>query len=157
MKSIWTVIGVIIVVAVVGYGGYRIYHHVTYKAPTQTAMAHPSMKAQPTMVSNSVYKIMPGGKLGNILTDAKGMTLYTYAKDKSGVSNCTGACLKAWPAYVASSQTGTFPANISVIKRTDGTLQYAWRAMPLYYYIGDKKVGDVNGNGIEGVWNVIKQ
>jgi predicted lipoprotein with Yx(FWY)xxD motif len=157
MKAVWTVIIVVIVLAVVGYGGYKMYHHMTRQtAPAMTAV-RPSMKAQPTMASNSVYKVMPSGKLGSIFTDTKGMTLYTYKKDTSGVSNCSGACLKAWPAYVASSQTGTFPTSVTVIKRTDGTLQYAWKGMPLYYYVGDKKAGDVNGEGIEGAWDVVKQ
>lgn len=162
MKTFWIVVVVIIVIAVVGYGGYKVWHHMN--AQQQAASMHqatvnkPVMKAKPSamMTPNTVYKMAPSGSLGTILTDTKGMTLYTYAKDTSGVSNCSGACLKAWPAYVAPSQTGSFPANISVIKRSDGTLQYAWKGMPLYYFSGDKKTGDVNGNGVAGVWSVVK-
>ncbi|HSX08617.1 MAG TPA: hypothetical protein VLF93_00505 [Candidatus Saccharimonadales bacterium] len=157
MKSFWTVVIVIIVVAVLGFGGWKVYHHMTKQAaPAQTVMAHPTMKPQPTMVKNSVYMMMPAAKLGNVMTDSKSMTLYTFKKDTSGVSNCSGACLKLWPAYVAPSQTGTFPANVSVIKRTDGTLQYAWKGMPLYYFSKDTKAGDVNGEGFGGLWDVVK-
>lgn len=99
---------------------------------------------------------MSKDKVGMVMTDTKGMTLYTYAKDTPGMSNCTGQCLSNWPAYTAKSQTGNFPANISVIKRPDGTLQYAWKNKPLYYYFKDKDSGDAYGNGIGGVWSVVK-
>jgi len=112
---------------------------------------------QISQTQNGVYKMMSKDKLGMVMTDPKGMTLYTFAKDTSGVSNCTGKCLTAWPAYVAPSQTSNVPANISLVKRPDGTFQYAWKGMPLYYYAKDGDSGDAYGNGIGGVWSVIKQ
>lgn len=159
MKTFWTVVIVIIALAVVGYGGYRVYHHYTWKpTPVPVAMTQTTMKSKPTamMEKSSVYKMMLAGQLGNILTDTKGMTLYTFAKDKAGVSNCSGTCLQLWPPYNASSQTGTEAANISVIKRSDGTFQYAWKGMPLYYYSKDVKAGDTLGNGFAGLWSVVK-
>lgn len=161
MKTLWTVVIVIVVLAVVGFGGYKVWHHFNKQpAPAPQAMQTQTMKPKPStmvmMTKNTVYMMMPAGKLGTILTDPKGMTLYTYTKDTTGVSNCSGGCLQAWPAYVAKSQTGTFPANISVIKRTDGTLQYAWKGMPLYYFASDTKPGDTTGQGVGGVWFVVK-
>lgn len=160
MKSYWTIAGVIIVLVIVGYGGYRLYHHFTKQpAVMQPSMTQPQSKAmKPTtsMMVNDVYKMTVSKTAGTILTDTKGMTLYTYAKDTSGVSNCTGTCLKAWPAYIAHSKSNTLPADISVIKRSDGSLQYAWNGMPLYYFTMDKAAGDVNGNGTGGVWSVVK-
>lgn len=159
MKTFWTVVIVILVLAVLGYGGYRIYHHYTWKATqTQPAVTQaPMAKAKPSaMMEEAVIKMASVDKLGTIVTDPKGMTLYTFANDKTGVSNCTGTCLQNWPPYVAKSDTGKFPTNVSVIKRSDGTLQYAWKGMPLYYYFSDKKPGDIAGNGIKGVWSVAK-
>jgi predicted lipoprotein with Yx(FWY)xxD motif len=162
MKSVWTIVIVIVVIAVVGFGGYKVWHHFNKQtSPTPQAMMQTqSMKPKPSsmvmMTKNNVDMMMPAGKLGNILTDPKGMTLYTYTKDTTGVSNCNGGCLKAWPAYVASSEMGTFPANISVIKRSDGTHQYAWKGMPLYYFASDTKPGDTTGQGVGGVWFVVK-
>jgi predicted lipoprotein with Yx(FWY)xxD motif len=167
MKAFWTVVIVIIALAVVGYGGYRVYHHYTWKpTPTPAAMKQSNtMKPAPSMAKssasamtgqNSVYKTASDPKLGTIMVDQKGMTLYTFTKDKPGVSNCSGGCLKAWPAYNAQSDKGTFPANITVIKRSDGRLQYAWKGMPLYYFSSDTKSGDVTGQGVGGVWNVVK-
>jgi len=160
MKTLWTIVGVIVVLAILGYGGYRLYHHYTYKPSIAPAMTPTqTMKSKPTeamMQETTVIKMTPSGKLGTIVTDSKGMTLYTYAKDTTGVSNCSGGCLKAWPAYAAPSQNVTVPANVTVIKRSDGTFQYAWKGMPLYYYISDTKAGDVTGNGVGGVWSVVK-
>ena|SRR5258708_5469129 len=160
MKTFWTVVIVIIALAVVGYGGYRIYHHFTWKQATAQPVATQTqvMKPQPTamMEKSSVYKMVSDPKLGTILKDPKGKTLYTFVKDKTGVSNCTGDCLKLWPQYNAQSQTGSSSANISIIKRTDGTFQYAWKGMPLYYYSKDKDSNDTYGNGVASLWSVVK-
>lgn len=159
MKTFWTVVIVIIVLAVVGYGGYRVYHHYTWRAAqTQSSVTQaPVAKAKPTaMMEEAVIKMASVDKLGTIVTDPKGMTLYTFANDKPGESTCTDACLKNWPPYVSKSERGKFPANVTVIKRSDGTLQYAWKGMPLYYYFKDTKPGDVAGNGVKGVWSVAK-
>lgn len=121
---------------------------------SSTSAAKPT--TQPTRVQNGVYKMVSKDKLGLVMTDLKGMTLYTYAKDTTGVSNCTGKCLANWPAYVAPSQTSNLPENISVITRPDGTLQYAWKGMPLYYFVKDGDSGDAYGDGVGGVWSVIK-
>ena len=160
MKALWTVVIVIVVIAVVGYGGYRVYHHYTWKpTPTPVAMTQTTMKPKPTeaMMQAAVFKLGKDSKLGVIVTDPKGMTLYTFTKDKTGVSNCTGDCAQLWPPYIAKSQTGTGSASITVIKRSDGTMQYAWKGMPLYYYAQDTKAGDTSGNGVGGVWSVVKQ
>lgn len=159
MKKLGIVIIVIVVLAIVGYGGYKVIHHYTKTVPpaqptTMTIKTHVSPTSQ--VVQNTVYKMASNAKLGSYLTDLKGITLYTYAKDTAGVSNCTGKCLTLWPVYVAPSQTSTYPANVSIIKRTDGTLQYAWKGMPLYYFGQDKNPGDTKGQGVGGVWSVAK-
>ncbi len=96
-------------------------------------------------------------KTGNYLTDSVGMTLYTYDKDTKNVSNCSGKCLAAWPAYTAKAVPSTLPQNITTFKRADdGMTQYAWKGMPLYYYVTDKKVGDITGDGVGNVWHIVK-
>lgn len=65
------------------------------------------------------------------LADTSSKTLYIYSSDTNGVSNCTGSCLTEWPIYKATSTT-VLPANITVIKRTDGSSQYAYKGMALY-------------------------
>ena len=41
-------------------------------------------------------------KLGRILVDAQGRTLYTFTNDKNGSSTCYGACADAWPSVAAN-------------------------------------------------------
>lgn len=150
-RPLWQWIVMYLVIAVVVYGA--IYYLFLHKQNSYSTQAQSAPKT--TVMQNSVYKMMPKGKLGTVLTDPKGMTLYTYAQDTTDMSNCIGACLKAWPAYVARSDTN-LPANITVIKRSDGTMQFAWKGMPLYYFSKDGDSGDAYGNGIGGVWSVIK-
>ncbi|HXS14681.1 MAG TPA: hypothetical protein VN711_00970 [Candidatus Saccharimonadales bacterium] len=156
-RPLWQWIALYIVIGGIIYGAiyFGFLHNqnpYSYSSSTQTkAISQTTQKTQ-----NSVYKMVSKGKLGTVMTDSKGMTLYTYAKDKAGMSSCSGKCLSNWPAYMATSQTGNFPTNISVIKRSDGTLQYAWKGMPLYYFAKDGDTGDAYGNGIGGVWSVIK-
>ena len=166
MNTFGKVVIVIVVLAILGYGGYRIWHHYTWKnqAAVQQAQQQTMMKPKPSemakpsamMEKNSVFQMVSDKKLGTIMKDPKGMTLYTFAKDTAGVSNCSGACMTLWPPYSAKSATGTFPTNISVIKRSDGTFQYAWKGMPLYYYSKDKDSGDAYGNGVAALWSVVK-
>jgi predicted lipoprotein with Yx(FWY)xxD motif len=95
--------------------------------------------------------------LGLYLTDASGMTLYVFTKDTPGTGTCTGACLAKWPAFNAaavSAPSVLAPANFSAVSRADGVNQTAWMGRPLYYYAGDMKPGDVNGQGFGNLWYV---
>ena len=97
--------------------------------------------------------------LGVILTGAGGKTLYILTKDTANASTCAGACATNWPpltvptggtAAGGSGVTGT----LSTFARADGTSQVAHNGMPLYYFAGDTKAGDTNGQGSGGVWFV---
>jgi predicted lipoprotein with Yx(FWY)xxD motif len=79
-----------------------------------------------------------------------GPTLYTFSKDTTNKSNCSGACATNWPP--ATSAPGL---KVTTIKRPDGSSQVALNGHPLYRYIGDKKPGDANGDGLTvfgGLW-----
>ena len=95
--------------------------------------------------------------LGLYLTDTSGKTLYFFTKDASGTSACTGACLAKWPAFSSSSVTAPSvlkTSDFSAVSRADGVKQTAFMGRPLYYYSGDVKPGDVNGQGFNNVWYV---
>ncbi len=107
--------------------------------------------------ASNIYMSKTDPRKGAYLTDFQGMTVYVFDKDTAGVSTCYNACAKLWPPYTSGATAqSTLPANITVITRTDGTKQFAWKGMPLYYYSSDVKSGDVLGDGVGGVWHIVK-
>jgi predicted lipoprotein with Yx(FWY)xxD motif len=90
---------------------------------------------------------------GTVLTDAKGMTLYTFDKDSKGKSACNGKCAVNWPPLMASAGAKA-GKDYTIITRADGSKQWAHKGMPLYTWIKDKKPGDVTGDGVNKVWHV---
>jgi predicted lipoprotein with Yx(FWY)xxD motif len=93
---------------------------------------------------------------GGVMTDKSGRTLYTFDKDQPGKSNCSGGCLAAWPAFGAKPTAGNDGA-LTVITREDGSKQWAYKNMPLYYYAGDAATGERNGDASGGVWHIVTQ
>lgn len=97
----------------------------------------------------------------NPTTQQKNMALYTFAKDKPGISTCYGECATNWPPlYVAEfSATGSAGElnikDFATIEREDGK-QLTYKGRPLYFYSGDVKSGDTKGDGMGGVWFVAK-
>ena len=83
------------------------------------------------------------------------MTLYTFAKDSEGVSNCYDACAEKWPPHLAQYWDSPRPP-FSTIDRKDGKKQWAKDGMPLYFFAGDAKKGDTTGDGVGGVWRVAR-
>ncbi|MER6445250.1 hypothetical protein DEJ51_05225 [Streptomyces venezuelae] len=99
----------------------------------------------------------PNDQLGSVLTDSAGLTLYRFDKDtaKPPKSNCDGDCAKTWPAVAAGDVTaasGMDPALLGEVVRTDGSKQLTVAGWPAYRYAKDAKPGDVNGQGVGGVW-----
>lgn len=93
---------------------------------------------------------------GGVLTDPAGRTLYVFDKDQPGKSNCQGGCAQNWPAYVAEPAAGSEPPRQASRFEHDGVQQWAWNGNPLYYFAGDAKPGDRNGDGKGGMWHVVK-
>jgi predicted lipoprotein with Yx(FWY)xxD motif len=98
-------------------------------------------------------------KVGAILVNAKGHTLYLFTKDKSAKSSCSGMCAKYWPPAIARTKptagTGIKPALLGTTKRSDGSKQLTYNHHPLYGFLLDKQAGQVNGqaaNAFGGRW-----
>jgi predicted lipoprotein with Yx(FWY)xxD motif len=90
----------------------------------------------------------------NALVDGKMMTLYTFAKDMPGVSNCYDNCAKNWPPLMAAADAKPM-GDWTIVMRKDGTRQWAYKGMPLYTWIKDGKPGDATGDGMAmGAWKV---
>jgi predicted lipoprotein with Yx(FWY)xxD motif len=92
---------------------------------------------------------------GPALTDARGMTLYTFDKDSDGKSACTGKCAENWPPLMADP-TASAPAGYSAITRDDGGKQWAYKGKPLYGWVKDAKPGDTTGDGVNGSWHIAR-
>ena len=91
---------------------------------------------------------------GQALVDAKGMTLYTFAKDAGGKSACNGSCAANWPPLMAPADAAAM-GKWTVITRDDGSKQWAYDGKPLYAWKNDKKPGDATGDGmLGGAWKV---
>jgi predicted lipoprotein with Yx(FWY)xxD motif len=100
---------------------------------------------------------------GNVLFDGKGFVLYAFTKDPRGRSTCSGSCAAAWPPFIvqrpARAGAGIKSSMLGVVKRSDGRLQAAYAGKPLYYYIGDRKPGQIlcqNVSEFGGIWRVVR-
>lgn len=102
----------------------------------------------------AVVKVMDTPKLGKVIVDAEGMTMYDFHKDKGTMSACYGGCAAAWPPLLTkgmpTASGGAEASLIGVTKRKDGTEQVTYNGHPLYGFVEDKKPGDTNGNDVDG-------
>ncbi|TXS22139.1 hypothetical protein EAO71_25405 [Streptomyces sp. ms191] len=96
-------------------------------------------------------------KLGKVVTDSEGFTLYRFDKDSANPprATCEGDCAKAWPvvsAVGAKAPDGVGAAELGQVVRADGTKQLTIGGWPMYRYAKDTKAGDTNGQGVGGTW-----
>jgi len=100
--------------------------------------------------------------LGMVLTNARGFTVYWFAKDSSTASACAGACAAAWPPVLGTLRAASgvkLGGTLGEIKRPNGTMQATYDGHPLYLFAGDQAPGQANGNGVDGfgaLWYVFK-
>lgn len=100
-------------------------------------------------------------KLGSILTDSAGKSLYVFDKDQAGAmtSACTGGCATIWPALTVTGTPSAgpgVPGQLTAAGPSGGGSQVAWNGKLLYEYSGDHAPGDTNGDGVAGIWHVAK-
>lgn len=105
----------------------------------------------------SMSDTSPAKMADGVLVGPNGMTLYTFDRDvaTSGKSVCNGPCAALWPALMAS-ETDKSKGDYMIITRDDGKKQWAMKGKPLYFWAKDTKPGDKTGDGVMGVWRVIK-
>ncbi|NUP73942.1 MAG: hypothetical protein HOQ07_04735 [Sinomonas sp.] len=94
-----------------------------------------------------------------IVVDGDGHTVYFYTRDNAGTttSACTGGCVALWPAVTSAGapKTEGVTGKIGSIKTAEGKQQITINGMPIYYYAKDTAPGQVNGQGVAGVWYVV--
>lgn len=98
-------------------------------------------------------------KLGRILVNAQGRTLYLYMKDRGTTSACSRRCSQVWPpATVSGAPTagpGVVAAKLTTTRGADNTRQLVYNGHPLYTLTADVRPGQINGEGFLGTWYVI--
>ncbi len=158
MENIWILVGIVVLILLLGYFGRHNIKSLLGMNPAPTAVpVEKTVTPSTAAPSDNIYLTKSDPAKGVYLTDFAGMTLYTFDKDTTGVSNCYDACATAWPVYTSGATAQSqFPTNITVITRKDNSKQFAWKGMPLYYFAKDKKSGDVLGDGVNGVWHLVK-
>lgn len=106
--------------------------------------ASPMGKQHATAATVQVHS----GPMGTYLTDQSGRTLYIFTSDTATKSSCTGVCLTYWSPLKGpvSAGSGVSAGKLTTIT-TDGHKQATYAGHPLYYYAGDTKPGDTNGEG----------
>ena len=135
-------------------------------SPATTPSAAPvasSPSAQPTAVATGTAIDVGSTKLGQVLVDSNGRTLYLFAADTSTQSTCnSAACVQYWPPLLTNDApqagTGVNAGLLGTTRRQDGTTEVTYAGHPLYYFLSDKKAGDVTGQGVNGFggpWYVV--
>jgi predicted lipoprotein with Yx(FWY)xxD motif len=119
------------------------------KAPKSAAPHAPTVRVAKT-------------RLGNVLVDSRGRTLYLFTKDAGVKGACSSACAVAWPPLRASGKPtvsgGAKASLVATTKRSDGKPQVTYDGHPLYRFVKDTKSGDTNGEGLTafgGSWFAI--
>lgn len=91
-------------------------------------------------------------QLGRILVDSKGITLYDFPKDNGIVSSCYGACAALWPPLLTTAKPHAGPgvraSLLGTTKRRDGKLEVTYAGHPLYYFVSDRKPGQLTGQAL---------
>jgi len=117
------------------------------------AVAVVTVAACATMMPGAPAKVADG-----VLTNAAGMTLYTFDRDAadSGKSVCNGPCVTNWPPLMAAADAKVM-GPWSIVTRDDGAKQWAYKGKPLYLWAKDQKPGDKTGDGVNSVWRVARE
>jgi predicted lipoprotein with Yx(FWY)xxD motif len=113
--------------------------------------AHGAPPSGSTKVAGSTIAVR-ASKLGALLVDGSGRTVYLFEADRTPASTCYSACASIWPPLIAKTAptAGRQAAKtqLGTIKRRDGQTQVTYRGHPLYYYAGDQKPGATAGQGL---------
>ncbi|MFJ6793036.1 SCO0930 family lipoprotein [Streptomyces sp. NPDC091268] len=96
-------------------------------------------------------------KLGKILVDGQGRTLYRFDKDSAWPMKfgCLDACLDTWKPAAAVDKEKVAGINaklVGSVKRPDGTEQLTIDCWPVYLFTGDTAPGQTNGHNKQGLW-----
>jgi len=112
--------------------------------------------------TGTTIAVASNSKLGQILVDGAGKTVYLFVADSGSSSTCYTTCAQIWPPVLTSGPppagTGASASLLGTTTRTDGKTEVTYAGHPLYYFVQDKQPGDATGqgvNGFGGLWWVL--
>jgi predicted lipoprotein with Yx(FWY)xxD motif len=92
-------------------------------------------------------------KLGKVLADGSGRTLYLFEKDKGPKSTCFGACATAWPPVTTTGKPtalkGISASKLGTTSRGHGVKQVTYNGHPLYRFVKDTGPRQTHGEGLK--------
>jgi predicted lipoprotein with Yx(FWY)xxD motif len=155
--------GLVLLLAACGSSGTNLNAGAAYSGSgmgaTPSSSSMPGAGTTSGSGAKTVVLTIKNTKIGPVLTDAKGDTLYWYAKDtRDGPSTCAGACLAAWPAVLGQAVAAPgvkFAGQLGDVTDAGGAIQATYNGYPLYTYQADMAPGQTTGNGAGGVWHAI--
>jgi predicted lipoprotein with Yx(FWY)xxD motif len=121
-----------------------------------------SSSPAPVAAPTATVALAHNEKLGSILVDGNGRTLYLFEADKGTSSTCYGQCADYWPPLLTSGApqagAGVNASLLGTTMRTDGKTEVTYGGHPLYYVVTDHNPGDVTGQGVNNFgapWDVV--
>src|SRR5438094_7342930 len=101
-------------------------------------------------------------RLGRIVVDSTGRTLYLFEKDKHRRSACYGECATFWPPLLTHgkpiARPGLKQSLLGTTRRANGSQQVTYASHPLYRFARDTKPGQTKGEGLNDFgagWDVL--
>ena len=132
----------------------------TATTTSATTPEQPAVPAKRTGAKVTLHK----SDYGTILADGRGIALYLFTHDRGGKSRCYGRCAAAWPPFLTKGVPraigGVKQSLLGTAKRSDGKRQVTYNGHPIYYYVGDKKPGQVLCQAVleyGGYWYVVSR
>jgi predicted lipoprotein with Yx(FWY)xxD motif len=106
-------------------------------------------------------KVM-NSRYGRMLFDGRGRALYLFTRERTSRSRCYGECAVAWPPFLTrgkpQARGGVKSRLLGTTRRRDGKTQVTYRGQPLYYYVDDRRPGQVLCQDVVefgGTWLVV--
>ncbi len=142
-------------------------------APPNPHAAYPTVRIQ--NAAPTAADFIEDVELGTLLTasvNGQQLTLYTFKNDAAGTSNCqinpdSTGCARTWPPLFAGNAS-TAQGDFTLVTRSDGLKQWAWRGHPLYFFAGgtepgaaaptppDARSGDTFGQLFADIWFIVR-
>src|SRR5688572_20905734 len=132
-------------------------------AAVAASPAMASEASRPAVAQAAPTLTVRSSAFGRILFDSRGRALYAFTRDPRGRSACSGACAAAWPPYLLRGRLrggGSVQRSLlGATRRGNGTRQVTYAGRPLYYYVGDRRAGEVRCQNVRefgGLWLVMR-